>query len=94
MLSEDLQSLYSRMGEYTDSGMVLDPQGVEMVRAILKAAIEDAEELESRTVPFADQVTELPDNVVQIAKVLARKGVHVGPRLHGSDHCGGPEDAA
>ena len=79
MLSQNLQSLRDRLHEYVDTGMQLDPKGVFTVCAILEAAIDDAEELESRTVPVSDQVTDLPDNVVRIATALARKGVRVGP---------------
>ena len=94
MLSENLRSLRDRFYESTDSGVVIGPRGVDMIRAVLEAAIEDARELEARTVPIADRVDDLPDNVVRIAKVLNKKGARVGPRLHKDPGGGDPEDAA
>lgn len=78
MISQNLQSLRDRLHEYVDTGVQLDAKAVFMICAVLEAAIDDAQELEARTVPVADQVGDLPENVVRIATALARKGVRVG----------------
>ncbi len=79
MLSENLRCLYSRLADYEGSGVVLHDAAVTGILAVLKAAIEDAEELEARPVPPTDQsIGTLPANVVKIASILARKGVKTG----------------
>ena len=90
MLSENLESLRGRLAQYKHTGMELAPEAVIAVCAVLEAAIEDARELESRTVPMSERIDEFPENVVRIAAILDRKGVHVGPRPAGD----GPGDAA
>jgi hypothetical protein len=88
MLSENLKTLRSHLARYRDAGMKLHPQAIEGIVAILDAAIEDAEALESCAVAPIAQVTELPANVLRLATKLHRKGVRLGT----TD--GGPGSAA
>ena len=90
MLSEKLRNLGDRLAEYEHAGLQLAPEGVAAIRAVLEACAEDARALEGREVPPPDRVGDLPGNVVRLAAMLARKGVHVGPRPAGD----GPGDAA
>jgi len=65
MLSENLRSLADRLRPYAATGMRIQPSDMTMVCAIIEAAVDDAEELEARTVPIIDrQPGALPANVV------------------------------
>lgn len=85
MLSEDLKCLFHFLDDFVDTGVELNGEVVFKLCSSLEAAIEDAKELESRTVPIPDQIAELPDNVVRIATLLDRKGVRAGCAPTGGD---------
>ena len=94
MLSDDLRNLHDRLAAYERGGTRLSPGAVVGIRAVLKAAIDDARALETCTVPAGARraAKDLPGNVVRIADVLL-PGEQPGPRLaNGPD--GGPEHAA
>ncbi|BAE49254.1 hypothetical protein [Paramagnetospirillum magneticum] len=81
MLSNKIEALRERLVIYRGEGLVLEPQGVDTICAMLAAFAYDARQLEQSAVSdLAKAGDDLPENVVQIATVLARKGVRVGPR--------------
>ena len=90
MLSSKLKSLHGKLNQYTDSGVAMDCHGVKRFCSVLKAAIEEAENLECGIVPTAGRITNPSDNVIRIAKILHQKGVRTGARLPGRK----PEGAA
>jgi len=80
MLSENLQSLAEGLRRYVATGMTVESSAVVIICAILESAIEDAEELEARTVPALDRQTgDLPENVVRIATKRVGWPVTSGP---------------
>lgn len=82
MLSHDIQALADRFASYRLGGMQISPEGVAHLVTCLQDLVQKAERLEAAKVSPSVQLTghDLPDNVVRIAAVLARKGVMVGPR--------------
>lgn len=82
MLSHDLKALSDRFSSYQLGGMEITPEGVADLVACLKDLALQADQLEAATIAPAAKLSghDLPDNVVRIATVLARKGVTVGPR--------------
>ena len=79
MLSQELESLYDWLSQYQSTGLhELTHRDIENVCAILKAASQDARQLESIPVKICGQTDPVPRSVIRLAQNLNRKGVKVG----------------
>jgi len=73
MLSENLQALADRLGQYSETGVKMEAIAVFRICAIIETAAADAKALEAMTLPLANQRTDdLPKNVVRI-KIKSRQ---------------------
>lgn len=81
MLSHDLKNVAAALQMGID-GKSLNERSLREVVRQLRTLADDAEQLEAAAIAPAAQLGghNMPDNVVRIATVLAKKGVTVGPR--------------
>ncbi|SDH94940.1 hypothetical protein, partial [Roseospirillum parvum] len=78
MLSENLETLAAEIDSRgRQSGLMMAPAAVIAICEVLRGCAEQARALEGRPVPFC-QRGEPPAEVVDLARVLARRGVRTG----------------
>ncbi|WP_142848380.1 hypothetical protein [Telmatospirillum sp. J64-1] len=82
MLSNDLDSLSRTLAQAVEKGLVSDAL-VTCAALLLRSRAEDARALEAVAMPARARITQadLPDNVIEIASILHRKGVRTGAQL-------------
>ncbi len=92
MLSQNLRTLAEHLRPYAATGMQASPSAMVMICAIVESAIEDAEELEARSVPKIERhLGALPSNVVRLSTLAAQQNVCTGAHPQDTSN---PEDAA
>lgn len=69
-LSDRLDAFRHGLARFADTGCTLEPQAVATLCALLEDFAAEARRLEAGGA--------LPDNVIRIAEILARKGVQAG----------------
>lgn len=83
MLSEDLKNTGRRYAAYLDTGLIMTESHVANLVSFFEAAATMARQLEAAQVPASARLTDddLPANVINIARVLDRRGVRTGRDL-------------
>ncbi|SDH90051.1 hypothetical protein [Roseospirillum parvum] len=93
MLSQTLDALAADLAEGGgETGVVLAPAQAAALCEVLNDCAEQARALEGQPVPVG-QRAELPPEVVDLAQLLARRGVRTGRRLRVVEPSGGGDVA-
>ncbi|WP_142851023.1 hypothetical protein [Telmatospirillum sp. J64-1] len=82
MLSNDLEEMANALGAAVEQGRINDALATR-VAVMLRDRAEDARALEAVAMPARARINpaDLPDNVIEIASILHRKGVRTARRL-------------